>query len=425
MGSLSSSINANISGIRSVAEKTSANAQNLGSVGAIAAKKRLVFVTSNNVDPNPQTFTPAGVSTKNLILNTSVGAPIESSIPTHFCIQGQGYAVVSNAASEDTQRKINFTRVCTFAPDENGDFKNHEGQYLQVQYTDDKGIPLSGDVSTTAGLRTASVKSLNGAPSATTNVKTKITLPGTADLNTVKETPVTVIDALGISHAFTIQWTKTAEVQGTSQTWQGVVVCPDAAAVGAPYNAGIDVVFDGNGRIQTINGNAAAAPNLTLDWNNGSARSTITMDFGEIGGQDGIICVGNTYQTTRVETNGRAPGKYVGTTITADGYMVASFDNNEKRTFARIPIATFENANKLREESGGICVSTNESGKYQLNIAGERGSGVINSSKYEGSTIESSEIFTNIIMDQNENMGNLQAIKAVNEMLKAFFQVLN
>ena len=433
MADLRSAVNASISGIRSVTERMASNSQNLAAAGAIASKSREVFVTANNLGNNLETYIPAGVATYGEMMNTVVGAPIDSPIATHFAIQGQGYTVVSNQGAGSTQDAlIGFTRVGTFKPDQKGDFKNHEGQYLMVQYTHPDGTPILNDVSTTNGLRVASIQGLTGTPNPTTSIATNVTLPATAYVNDTVTTEIPIMDSLGNTHIISVLWEKTAQVNGVSQTWQASISSSDAVTIGTPYDAGdptpFTIVFDNHGLIHSMAVGVVAVaspPALNVTWNNAAAGSAIALNFGAVGQPTGgVQCNGNVYGEISIIKDGNAAGRLLDVSLSSDGYLNATFDNSETRRFARVPIATFKCPNQLNQTNGGVYFATADSGAYQLNSVGQNGAGNLVPGKTEGSTIDSASIFTKIIMDQNENMGDLQAIKAVNEMLKSFEMIL-
>ena len=435
MADLRSAVNASISGIRSVTERMASNAQNLAAAGAIASKAREVFVTANNLGSDINTYIPAGVTSYGEMMNTVVGAPIESPIGTHFAVQGQGYTVVSNkgSAANLTQEAVTgFTRVGTFEPDQNGDFKNHEGQFLMVQYTDPNGVPISDDISTINGLKVASLQGLVGTPNATTTVGANISLSAQENIGARANTEIPVLDSLGNTHIISILWEKTAQADGVSQTWKASIASADATTIGAPYDANnvnpFTIVFDTSGVISSmaVGGNAVAAPPaLTVTWGNAAAASVITLGLGTVGqAVGGVQCNGNSYGEFSITKDGNQAGRLVDVSLTADGYLNATFDNSETRRFARVPLATFECPNQLNQTNGGLYFPTALSGNYRLNMVDQNGAGKLVPGKTEGSTIDSASIFTKIIMDQNENMGDLQAIKAINEMLKSFEIIL-
>ena len=423
--SITSSMNANVSGLRGAASKFSTHAQSLASAGAVAGKERETLLSDINNSSTVQGFTASGVTSSVQQYFTAVGAPKESKVETNMALSGQGLFVCNSSASDDNPGKFGFTRVGTFAEDKEGNFVNHSGQYLKVFYTDANGVPLSNDITTLGGLQTASTKGLDGAPQATTSVTLPITLPGTSPLNTTASTPVTIYDSLGARHVVTFTWEKT---QLNPQEWTVVITTDDpTATIAAPYDTGMVVQFDAFGNPSEINGDATAgatAPGFGITWSTPAAPSAITLDIGAVGSTAGIRAVGDTYDPGKILADGRTSGKYMATTIDDKGNMFATYDNGTRQQYAVIPIATFSNTNQLVEATGGVYYATSDSGDFILNFANQGAAGGIVAGSYEDSTIDAAEIFTKILAVQQYYNGNLYAIKKGEEMLEKLDRAL-
>lgn len=428
-GSLFSSMNANVLGMRAISQKMSNNAQNLSASGGIAAKERGAFITVINADANIRSFTPAGVQAYNFQNIASVGSPTPSDVATHMALTGQGMFVVNNSASDTAPGKFGFTRVGTFDIDANGDFVNHAGQFLKIFYTDSNGVIQSANTATLSGLQTASTSGLTGTPQATTNVGLKMALKADEAIAGTYATQATIFDSLGINHTLTFNWTKTAEVPGTSQTWNLVVTCPDAAVgpggVQAPYVApGMDIVFDNVGHPQTFNAVAGPPPNLDITWAGPAANSSLVMNLGTIGQGDGVSTAGTSYDPGSQTVNGRQSGKFESAFIDNSGRLFANYDNGKTEQFGVVPLATFPNTNRLLEQTGGVYYGTAESGSYTLGLPNTGAAGGIASSNLEESNIDPAEIFTQMIVDQKRYTANLRGISTVEKMLDALERIL-
>ncbi len=429
-GSLFSSMNANVLGMRAISQKMSNNAQNLASAGAVAAKERGAFISVINGDTNINSFTPAGVQAHNFQNISSVGPTIPSDVSTHMALTGQGMFIVNNSPNDATPGKFGFTRVGTFEVDKDGNFRNHAGQYLKVFYTNAQGVIQSTNTATLTGLETASINGLSGAPQASTSLGVKMILKGDAAVNDTYATQATIFDSLGISHTLTLHWTKTAEVAGTNQTWNLRISCPDAAAapggVQAPYNTapGMAIVFDSNGHPLTFNGAATPPPNLNITWAGPAANTTLALNLGAIGESDGVVTAGTTYDPGTQTVNGRQVGKFQSASINDKGQIFANYDNGQTEQFAVIPLATFANVNRLLEQTGGVYYTTAESGSYTLSLPNQGAAGGIASSNLEESDIDPVEIFTQMIVDQKRYTANLRGISTVEKMLDALERIL-
>lgn len=426
MSSLSSGLGASISGLKNYAYRVSVEAGNVAKAGATAGKETEAFILSANNSGSTSNFTPGGVASTVQQYITAEGDTKPAQINTFMAIGGQGCFVVNNSTTPAIG-KMGFSRVGTFEPDKNGNFKNTAGQYLMVWPTDGLGNVTATDTVSTAGLVVASTSKLTGAPVPTSKVNMNMVVPASAPLNYAYNVPTQVIDSLGVSHQVTFTWTKT---QAAPQQWTVTAASPDAAAISAPYNGGMVVQFDANGNPASINGATTAppannAPNLQITWNSPAAVSTLTVSMGTIGNADGVRAVGTTPNSNGVTTDGRTSGRLDGVFIEdATGLIYAKYDNGNNVPFAKIPLAMFNNANGLIESTGGVYSATNDSGPYQLTASGQNGAGGILSSKTEESTIDATEQFTRIIVDQTNYQSNAKVVSIINEMQKATTQMI-
>lgn len=429
---LSSALKAAVLGMRGMGERFKTHSQNIAATGVISAKKRVAFLSTinNSGSGSGSSFSAGGIQSHHQQYISEVGSQTPSPIPTHIALGANAFFVTRS--TPDAAGRVGYTRVGTFEKDNNGDFVNHAGEYLQIFETDINGTPISADITTTANLTTLNVGSLAGLPTATANVGLNQKLPGTAPLAPASGSsvtvPVTIFDSLGASHVISFNWTKTAETTGTSQTWQvNVTGGADLNTVSPPYDTGIDVVFDGTGKITSIAGNATAgagSPALNLSWNNAAANSVINLDIGAVGTTDGVVAVGDKYVPKPIQKDGMAPGEFDYLTFSKEGFITASFTNGETRIIGRVPVATFPAQNGLMEQTGNIYMPTAKSGDMVLLFPSESNAGDIIPGTVEASTIDHGDVFTDMIVDQRRYTANLRSIKTIDEMLNAVEKML-
>lgn len=424
MAGLNSGMNACVSGLKGVSQRVNCHSQNLAAAGAYAAKSRAAFLSVVNTGKSLDAFIPGGIYPKNQHFVTTVGSPVSSNVDTHMSLDGQGFFVVNKNASDTAPGATYYTRVGTFSEDKDGNFCNHVGEFLKVFYVKPDGTTISTNTSTITSLQTASSSGLSGNPIASTSATIKGVLSGSAAIGDTKQMTMNVYDTLGVQHSISLNFAKSSI---SPMQWTVTATSPDAAVGGitAPYAAGMIIEFDSSGNPALINGGVGAAPNLGITWNNAAAPSSITMDFGTIGGTTGIRSVGNNdnYYLPQPITDGRGAGKYQSTSIDSDGFMWASYDNGDTQRYARIPLATFPDANKLVEQTGGSFSVTGDSGPYTLNFANEGLAGGIRSASLEESTIDTAEVFTDLIVDQQRYSADLRGISTIEEMLKALEKI--
>lgn len=425
--SLIAGLNASIAGLATYGQRVAFESDNISRAGAAGAKEREAFVLDVNAATTVQGYTPGGVSAKVVQYITSVGGMQSSKVDTHMALTGQGFFIVKNLPTD--QGTFGYSRVGTFSPDKDGNFKNTSGHYLQGWPTDTNGDVLATtDVITTAGLRTISTSGLSGVPVPTTAIEFRTSLPSNDTLNTApipsppRVVNVNTVDAVGIEHTLVFTWVKTAETPGIDQTWTVTVTCADGSMVDPVYAVGMPVTFDNLGRPQTFNG-GATPPDLTMTWNSSAAASVIGIDMGVIGTSSGITANSTVFNGTNLDANGTPAGNFQSVTIDSDtGIVSAKYDNGNVIPFAKIPLAMFANANELVEAMGGFLTPTAESGEYLITTLSQNGAGGLKTQNYENSTIDATEQFTKLVVDQTRYSGNLKSISTIKEMFQAVIQ---
>ena len=429
---LSSALKAAVLGMRGMGERFKTHSQNIAATGVISAKKRVAFLSTinNSGSGSGSSFSAGGIQSHHQQYVSEVGSQTPSPIPTHVALGPNAFFITRS--TPDNNGRIGYTRVGTFEQDQDGNFVNHAGEYLQIFETDVNGVPLSADITTTANLVTLNVESLSGLPSATSNIELNQKLPGTAPISpaagSVVTVPVTIYDSLGAAHVINYTWTKQSETAGASQTWRVVVNGgADLNTVGTPYDTGIDVVFDGTGKISSIAGDptpGAGAPALNLTWNNPAAASNISVNIGTVGNTDGVVAVGDKYVPSPIKKDGMVPGEFDYLTFSKDGFVTASFTNGETRIIGRVPVATFPAQNGLLEQTGNVYMPTAKSGDMVILFPTESNAGEMIPGTVEASTIDHGDVFTDMIVDQRRYTANLRSIKTIDEMLNAVEKML-
>ncbi len=427
-------------GARAYSESFGAHTQNLAAAGAVAGRPDENFINAFELNGGVK-----GVDTSTLRHLDQIGLPVQSSIPTHFTVGGTGYVPVNNASSGGN---LGYTRNCTFAPDGDLNFVNGLGENLQVFLVNADGSPTVADVTSTAGLTTLNVSGLALSAVATTNVSLAgVQLPAdlaAAPVGTVKTSSVPVIDSTGNIKNLTFTWTRvdqttigapaTADLYNalntlSTQAWDLTISGPAGSTIGAPYAVGSRIEFDGHGNPTAFNTNGAnvgtATPSaLNITWGGGTAlASAITLDLGTVGTNAGVVSAGNTYSAGSSTKDGSQPGQYQSIAFGPDGYGTVTYSNNAQVKYCRVPVAIFNNTNGLSEVRTGVFTPTATSGSYQLFFPGAGGTGSLSAGTYEGSAVDSTQVYVQMIQDQQRFVGNLKAIETIHQMLDRLGQV--
>ena len=86
-----------------------------------------------------------------------------------------------------------------------------------------------------------------------------------------------------------------------------------------------------------------------------------------------------------------------GVSIDTEGFVVASYSNGATQKLWKIPVATFASPNELQARNGSAYGQTTASGEFTLREANKGGAGRIEPLSLEGSNVDLSEEFSQMI----------------------------
>jgi flagellar hook protein FlgE len=425
-----------VSGAQGYSSRFGNHAQNAANAGVPTAKKREVFLSSLISDSSPSNFTPAGIQGKSVASIRQSGAVRPVKYPTFLAVKNSNaFFVVNDNSNNDNPGKFSITRLGTFKEDFEGNLKNSAGQYLKGVYTDATGAPSIAAVSNFSQLSTINVKNLSSSPVSTSTIKYNSDLPGIAPVYQAGppsvgeyEIGVKVFDSLGIEQDVSLMCRRQPNnvAYPNAQVWNFSIQSPSATgvnAISAPYDAGFDIVFDGSGKPALINGGVPLPP-LTVEWDNPATNaSIINLQLGDIGKENGLTAAGKLFNRKEVTTDGRPSGVPQNITFDQDGYGEVTFTNGAREKFCRLPFATVNNVDGLTEITGNTYEQSQESGGYSFYFPNENGIGPLMPSSLEDSTINTAEIFTEMIVDSNRFTSCLKGISSVQKLLDALDRI--
>ncbi|GGF56243.1 flagellar hook protein FlgE [Terasakiella brassicae] len=205
-----------------------------------------------------------------------------------------------------------------------------------------------------------------------------------------------------------------------------------AAAWTDPNNYTLE--FNGDGTPNKFFGTdeaTASDPRIQykIDWANGaedmngSDSPALSVSLGNYNVADGMTQFGDTYQINYIAQNGASFGNFAGVTIGEDGVVTALFDNGVTRPIFMIPVATMVNPNGMNSLSGNVWIETDFSGQPTVREAGSAGSGSVQQSSLEASTVDLGEEFTSMITTQRAYSAAAKIISTSDEMLEELLRV--
>jgi flagellar hook protein FlgE len=314
-----------------------------------------------------------GVRVAAIDTNFTEGAAENTGQGTDMMINGDGFFVVNDGGQTE------YTRAGAFTPDANGNLVTPDGAIVQG-WTATNGVINSG---ATPGNLTLPLKAISSAV-ATTSGTVAGNLPEDAAVGTVLNSEVQVYDASGAQRNLSLAFTRTA-------TGWDVAATDDNGATGA------DTLTFTNGQITS--GQTMAVGGINLDL------STVT-DYA------GISSINVASQ------NGSAAGSLQSFTVDQDGTLEGTFSNGAKEAIGRIALANFANPAGLAKAGDSNFTSTANSGLAQLGTAGSGGLGTITSGELEGSNVDLSQEFTNLIVAQRAFQASARVITTSDDVLQ-------
>lgn len=150
---------AGVSGLDSQSNKIGVISNNISNVNTVGYKQGQSTFDTLVVPSGTTSFSPGGVIGGNQQLVNEQGVIAATTSPTDIAISGGGMLFVSNSAAGGANNLL-FTRAGSFSQDENGNFVNSNGYFLQ-------GLPIDSTTGKAASPNTQNLVTVNVSSSAT------------------------------------------------------------------------------------------------------------------------------------------------------------------------------------------------------------------------------------------------------------------
>ena len=360
--------------------------------------------------------------------NESQGTITSSTNALALAISGRGFFSVDEESGDSTGSKPTFqntgyyTRNGDFTEDKSGYLVNSSNEYLNGYMVD----PSTGALNTTS-LQTINVANVAFRPTETTTVTDIANLPsdaavaaGNATAGASNQT-TTVYDAAGNQHSLDLSWTSNGNSNWTvSATLDGAATPNMTATVQFDPTGALSSVTPAGGTAITTGGTNAS---FSIPAVGGSALGPLSVDLGQIGSTSATTqaTAGGPGAVTAATTDSVTSGTYAGVTMTADGSVMATFENNNtevSQLVAKVPLAMFADSNGLTSQDGEAFTATSQSGSASLTFAGDNGAGNLETSSVENSTTNLDTDLTKLITAQQAYGANAKVITTANQMLE-------
>ena len=233
-------------------------------------------------------------------------------------------------------------------------------------------------------------------------------------------------DSLGSKHQITVEYRKVSYSPENGTEWSIMVTVPEPGVINNDPEAGAyKNVLTGNIRFGTDGALIGYSPSvINYTANNGSAAGqTIELNFGTLGGFDGITSNDRKSNTENIAQDGYTSGTLNGLRIDQSGKIIGSFTNGHSMALAQVSMATFTNNNGLEKLGGNVWGETANSGGPVIGAASTGSRGKINASTLEMSNVDLSHAFTQLIVVQRGYQANSKTITTSDTMLNTLLQL--
>jgi flagellar hook protein FlgE len=351
----------------------------------------------------------SGVQVAGQIANFANGSVTSTGIASNMALQGNGFFVVANGNQES------FTRAGNFTVNSFGQLCTPQGQLVM-------GYPaVNGVVNTSAALAPIAVNQAGNIPAvATSSFQMSTNLNANAAVGDTYSAPITAYDSLGTSHVLTVQYTNAG-----ANSWNYSISVPaaDTGNTGAPTPVATGTLtFNSSGVLTsptgsvtgiTISGLADGAAQMNLTWNlNGTSGSPVITQ------QDATSATSTTSQ------NGYGVGTLSGYSVLPDGTVQGEFSNNQTLALGRVAIASFANLQGLQQTGSNDYQATFASGAAVIGQAGAAGNGSITGGAVEGSNVDLSTQFADMIVAQQSYEANAKVLTTLDQVSQATIQIV-
>jgi flagellar hook protein FlgE len=239
--------------------------------------------------------------------------------------------------------------------------------------------------------------------SATNAVSGQTQVGGGPVNNGTFQVPVAVYDSLGNQQQAEVAFTRSVTAPNT---WSYAVTLPTAAYGGAAGASNTGTIsFNSSGQLATVNGVTASAttgsiPISFAGLSDGAANLAFKWDLYNTNGAPILTQVAQASSNTSTYQNGYAPGTYEGYAIDSTGLLSAKFTNGQTTAIGQLAVASIVNQQGLSRLGDNNYGVTNASGAATDGVAGLAGLGTIQDSALEGSNVDISTEFADLIVAQ-------------------------
>ncbi|MBE7928137.1 flagellar hook protein FlgE [Pseudomonas saudiphocaensis] len=405
------SFNIALTGLSAVNEQLNTIGHNIANSGTVGFKSSRTDFGSLYAESQAM-----GVEVTGTTQSISQGGALTTTNRTmDLAISGGGF-FVTRASNGD----ISYTRAGVFGTDKDSFLTNGLGQRLQ-------GYPADA----TGNLQTGTVSDLQlksgGIPAKATDA-----LSFVANLDANQEVPAVAFDPLvadsynstyttklfdsqGKEHTLTQYFVKTADNNWNAHYYvDGAPLVLPATPPALPVPHVEAISFGSAGEL------IAPIGPITLDaeLGGGVADLQIQLDY------TGTSQYGSEFSVTGNRATGYAAGEQTGMSVEKDGRVYATYSNGERLLQGQVVLASFVNAEGLKNISGTAWTETAASGAAMLGAPGVGQYGSLASGALESSNVDLTQQLVGLMEGQRNYQANTQVISTNKELTQVLFNAI-
>ena len=424
---ISSSLNAGVTGLNVNASKLATIADNIANSGTYGYKRADADFSSVALAQSKGRYTAGGVTVNTYRNVTAQGSLTPTSNPMDIAIAGRGMLpVTSTSALGQTggTYPLMMTTTGSFTPDKNGILTSQNGLALMGWPALADGTIPAQPRDSAAGLEPVFVNLNQFAASPTDLIGLGVNLPAIATEAGASGDPYQIsmeyFDNLGTTKTMTAVFTPIVPGAGQSNTWTLEIIDD---ATGALPIAEFTVAFNDT---PTTGGSVASVTPVfggTYDPLTGNVAVTfasgpVEIEIGEPGGATRLTQMSAEFVPISLTKNGAPTGNLTSVEIDENGIVSAIYDSGFTRTIYQVPVIDVRNPNGLNAESNQAFTLSQASGPMYLWDAGSGPTGSTIGYAREESTTDIAGELTALIKTQRAYSSNAKIIQTVDEMLQ-------
>jgi flagellar hook protein FlgE len=403
------SFNIALTGLNAVTEQLNTVSNNIANTGTTGFKSSRTEFGSVYADTQAMGVEVLG-NTQSISLG---GALVNTGRTLDMAISGGGFFVVKGTSGE-TQ----YTRAGVFGTDAANYIVNAAGQKLQGYPTDADGNLLTGSLgdlriqaSTLPAKATDTLEFVANLDANETPPLDGLGAPITfdpADVNSYNSTYTTkTYDSLGKEHTLTQYFVK----QGApDNTWQAHYYLDGAAMTGTNPQT---ISFDTNGMLTVPAGAVTLGAGVP-----GATPLSIAIDY------TGTSQYGTDFGVSTNLASGYTSGEQTGIGIDSKGNVFVNYSNGQSQQQGQVVLASFINAEGLKNVSGTSWVETIDSGAALIGTAGVAQFGKINAGTLENSNVDLTEELVTLMQGQRNYQANTKVISTQKDLDQILFSAM-